>query len=102
MVRKIFFFLFLTAISLFIVATSPVWKSTKITELNELNSVPLGFPISFMEQSTTLTPMESDLPIYVSLMNPMEGNIIKNFSVFVFIIDVIIVFSVIYLIIYFY
>jgi hypothetical protein len=91
MARKISVFLAFLVASFVLVLTSPVWKPTKVTNLEELGSVPLGFPLSFMDYRTTLTPMESDLPIYVSL-TMSRHSYTYNFSNTLFIINVIITF----------
>lgn len=78
--------------SLVIVSSSPIWHKEKITELDQLEQVPLGFPIHFMKQSTSLTPMEEDLPIYVSMMDIREHRI-YDFSVFLFLLNVFLIFS---------
>ncbi|MBM6617887.1 hypothetical protein [Bacillus suaedaesalsae] len=91
-----FIVLFIT--SVFIVISSPVWKQTKVTEMEQLQHVPLGFPFSFMNQSTSLTPMPSDLPIYVSMMDIRENGI-DDFSLFVLTVDVFIVFYGMYVVV---
>lgn len=76
-------------ISTILVLTTPIVIGEKIETLNELDDVNFGFPFPFISQNLNLTPGAADLPIHVTLGNPMNGNYINSFSWSFFVLNIV-------------
>lgn len=56
-----------------IVSISPVFDTMIVTNSTDLSHLRLGFPLPIIEQHTSLTPMEKDLPLTLGLLSPQEN-----------------------------
>ncbi|MGM8214732.1 hypothetical protein ACLIA0_04055 [Bacillaceae bacterium W0354] len=54
------------------VSISPLFDSVTVTERSDLTNHRLGYPIPFVEQQASLTPLNDDYPFELGLLSPQE------------------------------
>lgn len=90
--EKLYNRIILFILSFGFVVLQPFIIGSRVESLEELGSVSFGFPIPYTAQGVTLTPMESDLPIWVTMPGPRAGGITHYSSAILFFVDVVLVF----------